>query len=193
MPEIAVDAQRRERIAHACLVRKGKASGQQAEVRKEICEDGNHACADGMAAGGNRLSILLVSAALQPQHKELPERQQVKRHTAELEGKVPPEVAAAVCKSQQKLFPDLRYRKQNGKDIQEKCLLPGTEAAGLQSQKQRRGEAGQEDKHGKLHSAAFCQAAQIFLTFFPDLQQYAVFKNHDFPVVLFLITGNIPS
>lgn len=38
MPEIAVQSQHRNLIAHPGLVRKGKESGQQAEIRQKICE-----------------------------------------------------------------------------------------------------------------------------------------------------------
>ena len=166
--------QRREGITHTCLIRESEDAGQKAEISKKVCESGDYARADGMAAGGPPPFLLRASpsAALPKQQEKLTERKQIKRHAAELKRKIPPAIIAAVCAGQQKLFPDLGNWKQNGESIQKTVLLLGGKAAGRKSQKQRQGEAGQEDKHGKLHSAAFWTAHKFFC-FLMDKGGYA--------------------
>ena len=158
MPEIAVQSQDREAVMHAGLVGEGKDAGQQAEVRKEVCEGPNHedthlrfpgAAVRNCAAdtfGG--FGFLCSPAAALSGQKKLPQGQQIERHAAELERKIPPEVRAAVSGGQQKLLPDLGEREQDGENIQQKILFWLCQAAGRESGQPGEEKTGQEDEHG---------------------------------------------
>lgn len=109
MPEVAVQGKKRQGIVHTAGICKGKEPSEKSEVCQKICQ---------------KQADFLVFF-----RKQTIKGQQIHRHAAELEGKIPPVIGTAVADIQKDLFSSLRERQQDRKENQQIFLTTFRQSA----------------------------------------------------------------